>query len=275
MRVINYHQSSVQNPKGTVYLVGAGPGDPDLITVRGLNAIKKAEVAVYDRLANPELLSWLPAGAERIYVGKRPGKPSVSQEQINSILVTKAKEGKTVVRLKGGDPFIFGRGGEECERLHEEEILFEIIPGISSAISAPAYAGIPLTHRGLARSFTVVTGYSRDEDELFDNWEHISQSDTIVILMGMKNLPEIVSKLLLFGRSTETPVAIIEKASHASQRTVIGSLGDIVQKSSELSPPSTIVVGKVAQFGLDLHWFKEPLKEAAYRRFEQRKIIAE
>lgn len=274
MRVIN-HQPSVQQPKGTVYLVGAGPGDPDLITVRGLNVIKNAEVAVYDRLANPELLSWLPEGAEKIYVGKKPGKPSVSQDQINSILVAKAKEGKTVVRLKGGDPFIFGRGGEECERLHEEQILFEIIPGISSALSAPAYAGIPLTHRGLARSFTVVTGYSRDEDELFDNWEHISQSDTIVILMGMKNLPEIVSKLLLYRRPAETPVAIIERASHTSQKTVIGSLGNIVQKASELSPPATIVVGEVAQFGLEFHWFKEPLTDGVYRQLEQRKIIAE
>lgn len=274
MRVIK-HQPSVQQQKGTVYLVGAGPGDPDLITVRGLNVIKKAEVAVYDRLANPELLSWLPEGAEKIYVGKRPGKPSVSQDQINSILVAKANEGLTVVRLKGGDPFIFGRGGEECEHLHEEQILFEIVPGISSAMSAPAYAGIPLTHRGLARSFTVVTGYSKDEDELFDNWEHISKSDTIVIMMGMKNLPVIVSKLLLFGRSAETPVAIVEKASHASQRTIIGTLGDIVQKASILSPPATIVIGKVAQFGLDLHWFKEPLIEAENRQLEQRKISAE
>ena len=274
MRVIN-HQPTVQHPTGTVYLVGAGPGDPDLITVRGLNVIKKAEVAVYDRLANPELLSWLPEGAEKIYVGKRPGKPSVSQDQINSILIAKAKEGKTVVRLKGGDPFIFGRGGEECIRLHEENICFEVVPGISSSLSAPAYAGIPLTHRGLARHFTVVTGYSKDEVELFDNWEHISQSDTIVILMGMKNLPEIVSKLLLFGRSADTPVAIIEKATHAAQRTVTGSLGDIVNKASVLAPPATIVVGEVAQFATELYWYKEPESESEYVQFEQRKIIAE
>ena len=264
-----FHQS-----KGTVYLVGAGPGDPDLITVRGLNTIKKAEVLVYDRLANPDLLSHAPGDAERIYVGKHPGKPSVSQEQINRILVAKATEGKTVVRLKGGDPFVFGRGGEECEALAGENILFEVIPGISSAFAAPAYAGIPLTHRGQARSFTVVTGYTKDEDELFDNWEHLAHSDTLVVLMGMKKLPEIISRLYLFGRSPDTPVAIVEKASYREQRTVIGTLETIVEQSADLAPPATIVIGELAKLGNDLAWFKEPLSTTELVQTKQKKILA-
>jgi uroporphyrin-III C-methyltransferase len=260
--------------KGTVYLVGAGPGDPDLITVRGLNAIKSAEVIVYDRLANPELLSYASVRAERIYVGKRPDIPSVSQEQINRILVAKATEGKTVVRLKGGDPFVFGRGGEECEALAEENILFEVIPGISSAFAAPAYAGIPLTHRGQARSFTVVTGYTKDEDELFDNWEHLAHSDTLVVLMGMKKLPEIISRLYIFGRSPDTPVAIVEKASYQNQRTVIGTLETIVEKSADLAPPATIVIGELAKLGDKLAWFKEPHKTGGSVLPHKKKIAA-
>jgi uroporphyrin-III C-methyltransferase len=260
--------------KGTVFLVGAGPGDPDLITVRGLDAIKKAEVLVYDRLANPDLLSHAPDKTERIYVGKRPGKPSVSQEQINRILVVKANEGKLVVRLKGGDPFVFGRGGEECEALAEEGILYEIIPGVSSAIAAPAYAGIPLTHRGQARSFTVVTGYTKNESEQFDNWEHLAHSDTLVVLMGMKKLPDIISRLYLFGRSPDTPVAIIEKASYRNQRTVIGTLETIVEKSADLAAPATIVIGELAKLGNELAWFKEPLETTEVVQSKQKKIIA-
>ena len=260
--------------KGTVFLVGAGPGDPELITVRGLNAIKNAEVLIYDRLANPELLSHASDETERIYVGKRPGKPSVSQEQINRILVAKAKEGKIVVRLKGGDPFVFGRGGEECEALADENILFEIIPGVSSAFAAPAYAGIPLTHRGRARSFTVATGFTKGENELFDNWEHLAHSDTLVVLMGMKKLPEIISRLYLFGRSPDTPVAIIEKASYREQRTVIGTLETIVEKSAGLTPPATIVIGELAKLGNDLAWFKEPLSATELVQTKQKKILA-
>lgn len=245
--------------KGTVFLIGAGPGDPDLMTVRGVNILKKAEAVVYDRLANPEILSYAPEDAERIYVGKRPGKPSVSQEQINRIIVAKANEGKIVARLKGGDPFIFGRGGEECEALAAENIPFEIVPGISSALAAPAYAGIPLTHRGKARSFTVVTGYTKNSEELFDNWEHISQSDTLVILMGMKNLELIISQLVLFGRSLDTPIAIIEKASYQHQRTVTGTLEDILEKSAYLSSPATIVIGELARLAETLAWHAQPV----------------
>lgn len=259
---------------GTVFLVGAGPGDPDLITVRGLNAIKNADVIVYDRLANPELLSYASEHSEKIYVGKRPGKRSVSQEQINRILVAKAKEHKKVVRLKGGDPFIFGRGGEECVVLTEENITFEVVPGISSAIAAPAYAGIPLTHRGQSRSFTVVTGYTKDEDVLFDNWEHIAHSDTLVVLMGMKKLPKIVSQLFLYGREPRTPVAIIENASHSNQRTVIGTLETIVEKAEGLNPPATIVIGELAALGNELAWFKKPLEISKHLQVQHQKIVA-
>ncbi|MEX0906142.1 MAG: uroporphyrinogen-III C-methyltransferase [Balneolaceae bacterium] len=244
-------------PKGTVYLVGAGPGDPDLITIRGANVIKKADVIVYDRLANPELLSFSSEDSEHIYVGKRPGKPSVSQDQINRILIAKSKEGKTVARLKGGDPFVFGRGGEECEALAGEGISFEIVPGISSALAAPAYAGIPLTHRNTARSFTVVTGYTRNQEELFDNWEHIAHSDTLVVLMGMKNMEAIINRLILFGRPENTPVAVIEKATWKKQRSVIGTLADIREKSAYLSSPAVIVIGELAALGHEFSWFKE------------------
>ena len=244
-------------PTGTVYLVGAGPGEPDLITIRGANVIKQAEVIVYDRLANPELLSYSSKDSEHIYVGKRPGKPSVSQGQINRILIAKAGEGKTVARLKGGDPFIFGRGGEECEALAGEGITFEIIPGISSALAAPAYAGIPLTHRGAARSFTVVTGYTRNKEDLFKNWEHIAHADTLVVLMGMKNMKAIINRLILFGRSADTPVAIIEKATWKKQRSVIGTLEDIAGKASALSSPAVIVIGELAKLGNEFAWFRE------------------
>lgn len=245
--------------KGTVYLVGAGPGDPDLLTIRAVNVLKSAGVIVYDRLANPKILSYVQEHAERIYVGKRPGRPSVSQHQINRILISKANEGKKVVRLKGGDPFIFGRGGEECEALAGEKIPFEIVPGISSALAAPAYAGIPLTHRGIARSFTVVTGYTNKREELFRNWEHIAHSETLVILMGMKNLELIISQLVLLGRPIDTPIAIVEKATYRHQRTVTGTLENILERAAYLSSPATIVIGELAKLANTLSWHNEPV----------------
>jgi uroporphyrin-III C-methyltransferase len=193
--------------QGKVYLVGAGPGDPELITVKGANILGKAEVIVYDRLANPELLSLTADRSEHLYVGKRPGKPSASQEQINRILITKAHEGKIVARLKGGDPFVFGRGGEECEALRVENIPYEVIPGISSALAAPAFAGIPVTQREIARSFTVVTGHTIKCTENLVHWEHLIHVDTLVILMGMKSLSKITKLLISHGRHADTPVS--------------------------------------------------------------------
>jgi uroporphyrin-III C-methyltransferase len=240
---------------GKVYITGAGPGDPELITLKGKRVLEEADVIIYDRLVNPELLAFSHEDSEHIYVGKQPGKPSVSQNRINRILVSKAKEGKTVVRLKGGDPFIFGRGSEESEALVAEQIPFEIIPGISSALAAPAYAGIPLTHRTLARSFTVVTGHTLNNSDTFLNWDHLSHADTLVILMGMKNLPKIVETLIKQGRSPETPVAIIEKATLSEQRTITATLRSIAEKSAGFSSPAVIVVGELASMSQDLEWF--------------------
>lgn len=242
--------------QGKVYLVGAGPGDPDLITVKGANILKEADVIVYDRLANPELLSLTTDQSEHLYVGKRPDKPSASQEQINHILITKAHEGKAVARLKGGDPFVFGRGGEECEALRAENIPYEIIPGISSVLAAPAFAGIPVTHRKIARSFTVVTGHTIKRTENLIHWEHLVHVDTLVILMGMKSLPQIVHLLISHGRNKDTPVSVIENATYQSQKVVLGSLATIEEKAKSLSPPGTIVIGELAAKSKDLAWFE-------------------
>lgn len=245
------HSSS----KGKVYLVGAGPGDPELITVRGADLLKEADIVVYDRLANPKLLALTHNKSEHIYVGKRPGQPSVSQKQINHILITKALEDKTTVRLKGGDAFIFGRGGEECEALRAADIPYEVIPGISSAIAAPAYAGIPLTYRKAARSFTVVTGHTVTENGNFDQWNHIADAATLVILMGVRKMEAIAERLIQLGRETTTPAAVIERATYKDQKTVVGTLGSIATKANRISPPATIVVGEMAAMSHDINWF--------------------
>ncbi len=251
-----------QYRKGWVYLVGAGPGDPDLITVRGSDILGQADVIVYDRLANPELLSFTSENSEHIYVGKRPGRPSVSQEQINHILVTKAREDKMVARLKGGDPFVFGRGGEECQAMKAEGVPYEVIPGISSALAAPAYAGIPVTHRKQSRSFTVVTGHTLSGTDALENWEHLAYADTLVVLMGVRSLPNIAETLIGFGRSADTPVAVIEKATYGSQKTVSGPLGNIAEQATHISPPATIVIGELVSMGNDIAWFQEePVRE--------------
>lgn len=241
--------------QGKVYLVGAGPGDPDLITVKGTKVLGKAGVVVYDRLANPELLSYTSDHSEHLYVGKRPGKPSVSQEQINRILIAKARDGKMVARLKGGDPFVFGRGGEECEALRKENILFEIVPGISSALAAPAFAGIPVTQRKTARSFTVVTGHTIKNVKNLVNWEHLAYADTLVVLMGMRSLPQISNLLMNQGRRADTPVCVIENATYSSQKTVLGTLESIPYEAESLSPPGTIVIGELAAKHKQLEWF--------------------
>lgn len=257
--------------QGKVYLVGAGPGDPELITMKGAEALRKADVIVYDRLANPELLDYTPEKSEHIYVGKTPGKPSVSQEQINAILATKAKDAKVVVRLKGGDPFVFGRGGEECEALKAHNVIYEIIPGISSALSAPLFAGIPVTHRKVARSFTVVTGHTITGTDAFENWEHLAYADTLIILMGVKNLSKISDLLIGLGKDAGTPVAVIEKATYTDQKTVVATLEDIAEKASHSSPPATIVIGELASLANDLAWFNKPwLSELEQEKVTQR-----
>ncbi|WP_457612746.1 uroporphyrinogen-III C-methyltransferase [Methanocaldococcus sp.] len=233
---------------GKVILVGAGPGDPELITVKGLNAIKKADVIVYDNLISKDLLDYAKDNVELIYVGKRKGMHSFKQEEINKILVEKAKEGKLVVRLKGGDPFVFGRGGEEILELKKHNIPYEIIPGITSAIAVPEVAEIPITHRKVATSFTVVTGHeAEDKEKKQVNLSELN-ADTIVILMGITNLEKLVNDLLKNPKRNEnTPVAIILEGTTENQKVIKGTLGNIVDKAKKegIKPPGVIVVGDV------------------------------
>jgi uroporphyrinogen III methyltransferase / synthase len=243
-----------------VYLVGAGPGDPGLITVKGKQAIEKADVIVYDRLASPQLLQSTHPNAEKIYVGKLPDRHTLTQEEINELLVRKAKEGKVVTRLKGGDPFIFGRGGEEAERLVEEGIPFEVVPGITSAIAVPAYAGIPVTHREFSSSFAIVTGHERPEKtESSINWEKLATAtETLIFLMGVSNLPFIVKQLTKYGREATTPIALIRWGTRIEQETLVGTLADIVQKVEKLNfgSPAIIIVGEVVRLREKLAWFE-------------------
>jgi uroporphyrin-III C-methyltransferase len=237
---------------GIVHLVGAGPGDPGLLTVRGLSLLRRADAVVHDRLVDLSLLDEAPEEAERIDVGKAPGRHTVSQREINEQLVALAQRGLRVVRLKGGDPFVFGRGGEECEALAAAGILFEVVPGVSSALAVPAVAGIPLTHRGLAGSFTVVTGHracAGEDDPGALDWELLVRSETLVVLMGVQHLPRIARKLLEHGRPAETPLAAIHAGTTPSQTLVSGSLADFVDPegpASRLRSPATIVIGPVA-----------------------------
>ena len=244
---------------GKVYLVGAGPGDPGLLTVRGLELLRLAQVIVYDQLVNPVLLEEAPSEAIRIYVGKEAGHHCIAQTEINQALIDHARQGYDVVRFKGGDPFVFGRGGEEAEALADAGIPFEIVPGVSSAIAVPAYAGIPLTHRKFASSFAVVTGHEAKKAQSSVDWAKLATAvDTLVILMGLHNLPAIVAKLTAHGRSPETPVALIRWGTTNEQETVIGTLADIVEKSASLKAPVLIVVGAVVNLRNHLNWFAPP-----------------
>ncbi len=245
--------------KGIVYLVGAGPGDPGLITVKGLECIGRADVVIYDRLVNPQLLTIAREGAELIYVGKSVHHHALPQEEINALLVRKAQEGKTVTRLKGGDPFLFGRGGEEAEALAQAGIPFEVVPGVTSAIAAPAYAGIPVTHRDYTSTFAVVTGHEDPTKEASNiEWAKLATGvGTLVFLMGVGNLPLIVGELLKHGRPPDTPVAIIRWGTEARQETVTASLRDIVDRAQDagIKPPGVIVVGDVVNLRERLRWF--------------------
>jgi uroporphyrinogen III methyltransferase/synthase len=244
---------------GLVSLVGAGPGDPGLITVRGADALSQADVVVYDRLVNERLLDLLPADAERIFAGKGPDAHAMSQDEINALLVERGREGKRVVRLKGGDPFVFGRGGEEALALAGAGVPFEIIPGVSSAIAAPAYAGIPVTHRGIASSVAFITGHEDPEKlERVVDWATLAAgADTLVLLMGTGQLAEIAEQLIAAGRPSETPVAVIEWGTLPRQRTVVGTLADIAARARDagIAPPAITIVGDVVRLRDDLRWF--------------------
>jgi uroporphyrinogen III methyltransferase/synthase len=242
---------------GKVFLVGAGPGDPGLMTVRGLDVLRQAEIVVYDRLVNPVLLEQAPSAATRIFVGKGDGKHHLPQEEINEIMIGYARSGCRVVRLKGGDPFVFGRGGEEAQALVDAEVSFEVVPGVSSAVAVPAYVGIPLTHRQLSSSFAVITGHEACKTRSSVDWAKLATAvDTLVILMGLKNLPAIVDQLLANGRSPETPVALIRWGTTQEQEVVTGTLTDILKKAKSMYPPVVIVVGAVVNLANPLHWFE-------------------
>jgi uroporphyrinogen III methyltransferase/synthase len=244
---------------GKVYLVGAGPGDPGLITVKGLACLKQADVVVYDRLVDESILHEARSDAEKIYVGKASDYHTLEQGMINQLLIQKAREGKVVVRLKGGDPFVLGRGGEEANALAENGIPFEVVPGVSSAVAVPAYAGIPVTHRGVASSVTIITGHKVSEgNEPRIAWDKLSTgTDTLVILMGLGNLAYVVDQLIRNNKSPSTPVAVITHGTTGRQRCVVGTLEDILAKvkSENLQPPSVVVVGNVVHLRNYLRWF--------------------
>ncbi len=246
-------------PRGKAYIVGAGPGDPGLITVKGLEALRLADVVVYDRLINPYLLSQSPAGAEWVYAGKAPGGGSMEQEEIDRLLVDRTREGKTVVRLKGGDPFIYARGGEEGAALASNGLEFEIVPGVTSATAVPAYAGIPLTHRGLSSSFAVITGREDTTSEWSRvAWDRLATgTGTLVIMMGIESLAETMTTLRGNGVAADTPVAVIEWGTDPRQRTVTGTLADIAEHVDEakVGAPSIVVVGQVVRLRETLRWF--------------------
>jgi len=238
------------NEPGVVYLVGAGPGDPGLITAKGLEILRSGDVVVYDRLVAPSLLAEAPPGAERVFVGKRPHSSGadLAQSEINALLVERARRGLTVVRLKGGDPFVFGRGAEECEALRAAGVPFRVVPGVTSAIAVPAAAGIPVTHRRLASAFAVVTGHECEGVSNLD-WEALARVPTLVVLMGLSALPEITARLLEHGADPDTPAALIASGTLPTQRTVVGTLATLAARVAEegLEPPATVVVGEVVR----------------------------
>lgn len=241
---------------GTVYLVGAGPGDPGLLTLRAVEIIGKADVILYDYLCGEAFLAYKKEGAECLYIGKRGHRHYTPQDKINLLLLEKAKEHGVVLRLKGGDPFVFGRGGEEAEFLANHGIPFEIVPGVTSSIAAPAYAGIPVTHRDFSASVAVVTGHRQEGKE--SEAVPTPNTDTVVYLMGVTNLPNIAAALIADGRSAATPVAIIRWGTRPQQRTVVGTLENIVERATRerINPPAVIVVGEVVALRGRLNWFE-------------------
>jgi uroporphyrinogen III methyltransferase/synthase len=246
--------------KGKVYLVGAGPGDPGLLTTKAREILEKADVIVYDRLIARQILRGLPKNIVKIYVGKQSGAHSIpGQDAIPKILVTNAEKGKLVVRLKGGDPFLLGRGGEEAQKLREAGVDFEVVPGISSALAVPAYAGIPVTHRMYASSVAIVTGHEDPKKSKRVDWKKLGTAvDTIVILMGVDNLQSILNGLVEGGRNAETPVAIIERGTTKRQRVTVGNIRNISAQAVErrIAPPAVIIVGDVVNLQKELSWFK-------------------
>ncbi|MCD8915256.1 uroporphyrinogen-III C-methyltransferase [Staphylococcus simulans] len=249
---------------GKVYIVGAGPGDPDLITVKGVKAIESATVILYDRLVNKALLAYAKPNTRLVYCGKDPSGLSIPQEEINALLVSFANKGHTVARLKGGDPFLFGRGGEEAEVLAEQNIPFEIVPGITSGIAAPAYAGIPVTHRDYSSSVAFVTGVNKAKTLKEDYWKHLALGpETLCIYMGVSRLPEISRLLIRHGRPKATPTALVYQGTSGVQQTAVGTLENIAEVAKDFKNPSMIVVGEVVQMHDKISWFQTMTEKAA------------
>lgn len=247
---------------GAVYLVGAGPGNPDLLTFRALRLIQQADVVLYDNLVSPAIVDLCRRDADRIYVGKKRADHAVPQDEINAMLVSLALEGKRVLRLKGGDPFIFGRGGEELEEVARHQIPFEVVPGITSAAGAASYAGMPLTHRDYAQSVTFVTGHRRAGQAMSLDWAALARpQQTVVFYMGLTERALIAQELMAHGRAPDTPVALVERATTERQRTVIGQLHELatLAERHNIQPPALIIVGEVVQLHEQLNWFRTPL----------------
>ncbi len=244
--------------KGRVYLIGAGPGDAGLLTLKGKDLLSKAQVVVYDSLVNPQILRFCRPDAELVFAGKTMGEAHISQEEINELLINRAKKGETVARLKGGDPFVFGRGGEEAEAVVQNGIDIEIVPGVSSVTAVPAYGGIPITHRDYNSSFAVFTGHHQREDFAYDP----AQIETVVFLMGLSNIGSIMKKLLESGREPSTPVAVISCGTLPEQTSIVGTISDIAERTKvlDMQTPATIVVGEVASLAGAIGWYeKKPL----------------
>ena len=245
--------------QGKVYIIGAGPGDPGLITVKGLKCLKEADVVIYDYLVSEEIITQARESARLIYAGKKGGAHTMPQEEINQRLVDEARQGNIVARLKGGDPFVFGRGGEEAETLAQSSIPFEVIPGVTSAVAVPAYAGIPLTHRDYTSTLAFVTGHEDPTKEESDiDWETLAGIGTVVFLMGVKNLRQITTNLMVYGKHVDTPAALIHWGTTEDQETITGTLSDIAQKAEDrkFSPPAVLVVGEVVNLRDVLNWFE-------------------
>jgi uroporphyrin-III C-methyltransferase len=240
-----------------VYLTGAGPGAKDLLTIKALRVIQKADVIIYDRLANPEILEEAKDGCEFVYVGKADSHHTLPQEEINELIYQQSQKYENVVRLKGGDPLVFGRGGEEALYLKEKGVKFEFIPGVTSAIAVPEYAGIPVTHRGITVSFRVVTGHEASKEKSQIPWENYKSDDTIIFLMGLHRLSFIVEKLLEIGKPADFPIAVISRGTWEDEQTVIGTLSNIVERAKNLPTPALIVVGEVVKLHEQLSWFEK------------------
>ena len=247
--------------KNKVFICGAGPGDPGLITVKAMKLIKNCDVVFYDRLVSKEIIDQIPSQSERIFVGRSVGDAATHQDHTNKLMVAHANKGRKVLRLKGGDPFIFGRGGEEAEYLFKHKVKFEIVPGITSAIGSAAYAGIPLTHRHFSSSVAIVTGHEDPtKNESSVKWSNLALSvDTLVILMGIEQLSQISSTLINSGMKKNTKVAIIENGTTKKQREIVGNLGNIVRKahSAKIEPPAIIIIGKVVSLQKKLAWLNK------------------